>query len=345
MNFDALKEAHHGPGLGDIRTNVDYIHRLLSLELLMKLDTNNTNIVQAWQYGQATDAVWKDNPVLVEKYAKKHVNDLHGFLLYRVGKEVQSLAEGLDDLASANYSLVPLDPNVYNSLLANLTSADIKAGAKKFFTNRQFAVDNQYSGPFDFRILNDNDNGYKIADVGQLQTLVRLLHNEFNMYTSPNDDLDTPRSRAHYGVRRREILDRKIYMCWKCLKDSFAELSRKMANNYNYRETVTYLDIFYHLAIPATMHPNTLDRMYEKYVKRHPGFMDAVQKARRYSGFYPIDVICEEVARLPCPRVDLNPSGLPNKFLYTQVAPDSLVERYLVTRYLKCTEQQSYIGE
>jgi hypothetical protein len=90
--------------------------------------------------------------------------------------------------------------------------------------------------------------------------------------------------------------------------------------------------VLYKLRVPYSIHPNRLDRLYEKYIMRDKRYAAGLDLARKYSAFNPVDVLDDTY-------LQVNPEmifedGATHHLSNGNYFPNSLVEQYLVVKYL-----------
>ena len=325
-------DAYSRPSEDDlIPTHIKYIHALYCIEALRNIRIDNIDLQVAWQYGQMYNVAWKDHLPLVESYFHNYKHELRMFLMHKVFGVMSKLVQGSTLFASNLYTQTPLDPNTINTIVTNITQLAEEDNLLRSFLSEHL-VEVQKT---------DNITKHYRAFMG-LEVADRALCGVFDTFALKNKDQDSDHNKHHYGVARHEILDNKSYLCVEWLKKCLLEGKNQIW--FNQDNSISYYDhfglwacvfsILYRLVIPLGMHPNRMDRMYDKYVMQHPRFQEAVQYARKYSAL-PLEAVIDTC--LPKLNDELmQDTVLKQHFSVGVTYPDSLVERYLTTQYLCC---------
>lgn len=310
------------------RTNLQYINALYCIELLRNSNVDNVDLQTTWQYGQHFMTPWKDQKELVKRYLHTHHHDLRRFVMHKLMHVVNKLIEGMELFKTELYTMTPLEPNVYNSILANMDNMlHVTEFEKRMFDEYRMDMLKPNST---MRTVHSNFMDFEVAD--------RILCGVFDTYTTLTRDKDTDTAKHHFGVHRHEILDNKVYLCIELLKKLYLRqigelriVDHPFAYS-NFGAWACIFSMFYRLVIPATMHPNRLDRMYDKYLMRHYDAERAIQYARPFST---LSVEAVALNKLP----NLNPEYIKDTVLEENYSvgstyPDGLVEKYLVSQFL-----------
>lgn len=313
---------------------LEYINALYSIEMLRQADPRVVNEFTAWQFGQMSDAIWKNHPQSTHQFYMLHRHELERFNVHKIRCMMNKLAAGLDKFGSFLYATTAVEPELFNSITALLRSA---LGSKHGY---EFGV-------HDASIAHSTQNfgGLKNSDF-DIHLADRLLQNEFNMFTEDRVDLDTDSSKKRYGQNRHTLLDNKVMFDWNAIKklctDAISKgytpggrtdiIDKRIAPSKNTLFFASLFSVLYHLRVPTLIHPNTLDRMYDKYILTNDLASDGLQFARKYSGFQSMDVIACRL--LPMNSKLTVQSWMPHNFVVGTCAPNSTVERYLVTQYI-----------
>ena len=87
-----------------------YYQRLLLIEALRKVNINDVSILTAYEYGKSSLAVWRDEPVLVNKFMQTNRAALINFNIERYIEVLNYIAKGLCEVEPDNYNYLPLTP-------------------------------------------------------------------------------------------------------------------------------------------------------------------------------------------------------------------------------------------
>ena len=327
----------------DDLTIIEYIFHRYEAEVLRNLTDSQVTYRLVWQYGKETDAVWKDSEELTRLYMQSHPTELTKYAVHRICNLISCLFEYLPKLTTGAFSDVPMDPKELksiNSCMTNLLNF-IPNSVNKI--KRDISFESKISG----------------GDYFDIKVVERILSNIFNTYTDKHRDLDTDRAKHKYGVKRHEVLNASVYCNFSKLFDLLkhfieAKLPNVLSCLYNVKSIndnrnvlsilASVASVFMQLRIPLNIHPNKLDRLYDKYIKRLYDTTEAIQIARQYSGFNLLEVIGIEPNILsgsqyvtePLTRNDFHheePNRLSAKL---EVKEDSLAEKFMVTQILAC---------
>lgn len=320
---------------------VEYINKLYTIELLRNICDNDITYGLTWQYGKASNAVWKNDPQLIKSFQLTHREELNQFATNRIMNTCKDLIKYLPKLFTGVYSDVPLDPKELSSVYQGIENFIRQVGNRDAFTYERNISRGNYS---------------------DLSLIERLVMNVFNNYTEKHQDLSIDPIKKRYGAKRNEVLNRSVYcnsskifkLLEKLVSDNFNVVGRMfnccpkhMIDNKNALNLlVTAISIFFHMRIPNSIHPNSLDRLYDKYIKRDGYNVDGIQFARQYSGCNELEIItddCELLNGLQHIKDELNSSQV-NIFTNEPIVDrtntndngDNIIERYLVTKYLLC---------
>ena len=99
-----------------------YMQRLLLIEALRETNINDVSILTAYEYGKSSLAVWKDEPVLVNKYMQTNRAGLINFNIERYIEVLNYIAKGLCEVEPDEYTYLPLTPtdvDVLNNTFSN----------------------------------------------------------------------------------------------------------------------------------------------------------------------------------------------------------------------------------
>ena len=99
-----------------------YYQRLFLIEALRKVNINDVSILTAYEYGKSSLAVWRDEPVLVNKFMQTNRAALINFNIERYIEVLNYIAKGLCEVEPDNYNYLPLTPtdvDVLNNAFSN----------------------------------------------------------------------------------------------------------------------------------------------------------------------------------------------------------------------------------
>jgi len=327
----------------DDSTTIEYIHYLYAVEVLRQLGESQITYRLTWQYGKEAKTIWNGSEELTRLFMQSHPEELTKYAMNRIAGLITHLYTFLPKLATGVYADVPLDPKELrsiNSCLTNLLNF-IPNSINKI--KRDISFESKISG----------------GDYFDIKVIERMLNNVFDTYTNKHRDLDTDRAKHKFGVKRHEVLNAAVYCNFSKLFDLLkkfvtAKLPTLLSCLYNVKSIndnrnvlsilASVASVFLHLRIPLNMHPNRLDRLYEKYLKTLPSTVEAIQLARQYTGCNLLEVVTDKCEILhgsqtitdPLSKNDYyreEPSGLLSK---PEVDDDNLLERFLTTEILHC---------
>ena len=322
---------------------IEYIHYLYVVEILRSLSDSKITYKLAWQYGKETKSIWSGCPEMVNEFLQSHPNELASYGVKRINDLVTDLYEYLLKLSTGVYSDVPLDTGELNSVnrcITNLINF-IPSSLNKLKSDRSF--DSKISG----------------GDYFDIKLVERLLMNVFDSYTDKHRDLDTSEAKKKYGAKRHEVLNTSVYCRCSNLFDLLSKFvntklknieinlccSKSINDNRNIISILASIaSIFLHLRIPADIHPNRLDRLYDKYVKRNSNAIEAIQLFRQYSGCSALEVITKDCETLkgtqfvkePMTKNDFYKIETSVRSVSDELGDDNNIERYLVTKFMAC---------
>ena len=315
-----------------------YIRNLFAIELLRKADPWNVTLEGAWLYGTKFGCSWAipakkpgEIPGALESAKEIYRDKIIAYQYERLLHLVHKLNSGVEDLCSpTKYRAVALDQNLITSILSNLNAI-----CERDFRAELLHVDQmkrQRNTTYKPRIRNSR------TLFGEFENIDRMLVAVFDMWTEDRRDLDNEKAKAHYGVGRHDALDNKMYKCIGCLEHMYGEQLKIFGNQTdpaladNFTMWASVFSMLYRLNVPRVIHPNSLNRLYEKYITRNEGFPIAISKCRCYSVLDPVDVVSVSVEDL-CPMIT-DGNSITSGQLARPLEPESLVEKYLVCDYL-----------
>ena len=321
--FGDIKEKHND------RCIIDYINRLYLIELLKEVDVSHISDQLANQYGTVFQTAWKDSDRLIHKFTETHKFELMKFIVLKINKVVRKLSD-ITLLTSSEYCPTPLTP-------AEVVSIN---NATECFGNISH-YDNLTS-----RMIHEQLSALDIPET--------ILKGIFSNFTELHASVKDIQHSKELGPQRAAIISNTghIYLehytdcCLRCLLtdieefispypkfDSTIEINNAARNIANIAKIYSTI---YRLAYPVYIQPDSLDRLYEKYILTSANYTAARNYASDWSGSHASEVIC---SKLPILSHDYaNPSsritGDGTMFPTENTNPGSLVEKYLVTEYL-----------
>lgn len=319
---------------------IEYIHKLYTLELLRKIHENDVTYGLTYQFGVLSGAAWKDDPVLVKNFQLTHKKELMEFGAYKVKCALTDLVNYVDKLSTCIYADVPLDPQELNS---------VYQGVENFLRTIVSGRD----------WLNAYCRNLSKSTYSDLSILERLVMNVFNNFTEKHRDLSIEPIKKRYGPRRGELNNRHVYSnvdkIFTAVGKTISALSENIVNSiygtntkrYNDERNVlhvlvTFLSLLIHLRIPNSIHPNSLDRLYDKFIKKNGFGVDEIQHARQFSGCTELEVLVEDCSMLDSIPIVMQNEVNSHENIHRTIIQrdnnndngDSLIERYLVTKLL-----------
>lgn len=328
LTFDMAHKAYEERNL-----NLWYLDKLYHIELLRYANIDNVDLQLAWQYGQEYMTPWKDNSVLVEEYFHKHRNELRWYINSRLLRIVGMLLSGLEKIQDTKtFTATPLEPEIANSIHSNLAGF-ARTSEMTNLLLRDFKCDITSGGSI-VRLAKGNFSEFEVLD--------RLLCGIFDKFPDLARELDDKKEKKLYGVHRHEILDNKVYANIGGFLAAYASQKNSSFMNTgtlytNFGAWACLFSLLYRLRVPATMHPDRMDTMYDKYVMRHDQAAQVIEKMRPF-GTLTVEAVAND--KLPPLNIgNLNESVLKQGYSVTATYPGGLVEKHLVTKYL-VTEPQ-----
>ena len=314
---------------------VEYINALYLIELLRYSETSRIDLQIAHQYAKATGAAWADSEDMLMKLYDEEKNKLYRFLNQKFANAVTKLLNNVEKTKSDLYTGVPLEPQLVNSIYAALehhfgTSWKVDPTSESRALDSWFVLHPRFFGNH-ITYTNIKEDFTAFTD---LQVVDRLLIGVFDTFTSSQKGLNTDWMKDRYGPYRKDARDGKVYVRCLCkwLSMTVDRLKRSQDCTFRCPSWSTVLSIIYHLNTPIGLHPDRLERMYEKYIRRNHHFAPAIQYARQFSTATAEDVIDNKLPEL-CPFC-LPTNKVNSNFFITAVYPNSLVEEYLTTQWL-----------
>jgi hypothetical protein len=305
---------------------LEYINHLYLVEMLRRVDFKEVSLMTAYTFGMDSNAVWKNDPKMVETFFKTHRDDLTEYNKFKILCSVSKLDAGISKFDTPSFINIPLDPEMINSVLSCLDEAlnihlcNEDAPVGDMAVSRSVRTD-RVKRPFDLELVD------------------RLLRNAFDRTIEERKDLDNPSDKVMFGQHRHALLDHRTFFDAAQVKKIVDAINKKY---YRASEFLLDLDgvrmmsyifgILYRLQVPYCMHANRLDRMFEKYILTNDRAAEAVNYARKFSSLSAMDALSCHL--LPLNTEYLHTDMFKNHRVVGTYSTDSVVEQYLVTQYL-----------
>jgi hypothetical protein len=318
-------------------TRHHYLHGLLAIEMLRQIKPCDVGLAVAWQYGQNYQTPWRDTKPLVEKFLHTHKAELTAFVNFKAMKMIKELLENTEHFGTAAYTLTPLDPGQVASIRSALDSL-------KYETLIHEMLKDEY------RIAKAFENThvkFSKSHYANLEFLDKMLISNF-------EQADIHQSQYvkgdHYKRTGMEplIFDNKVTQCFKCLEKVYGYQLREAQKNVYYNNFgfwASILSIFYRLVLPVGLAPHKLDDYYTHEILHNPRAQKAITFGRMFSAL-PIEAALCSGTELPTVNINyLWEKNKPQQYSMDMTDPDSLVERYLTTQYLRSNLEKQYKGQ
>lgn len=157
-----------------------YVQRLLLIEALRETNINDVSILTAYEYGKSSLAVWRNEPVLVNKYMQTNRAGLINFNIERYIKVLNYIAKGLCEVEPDEYTYLPLTP----------TDVDV--------------LNNAFSNAARWLDSTNNSGINELLDFDVAENDLKYIYENI-------DD------KEHYLSYSERLHDEKITTCFKCL--------------------------------------------------------------------------------------------------------------------------------
>lgn len=319
----------------------------LTIDLLDEINyLSNTDPLLAFQYGILYRTPWKDNAEAVKQFGRQQPGIIGKFVLEKAWCAINTLIAKAVNLQSACYGPVPVEPNIFNSLMQLLD--DLNRGKQireGLFLSDQFSR-SAFRTYADEPLFNAQQLEMKqiaLRDVaGQypdIELADKVMRGIWDNYSARNEDLSTSSMRCGYGENRNQLADNRVYLCRCMLEKLYTWANAEIQASARSKSPLIglwarMLSILYRSVCPTCMAPHSTDGMYQhlKRVVADGVFAKAVQTARKFSGVSPEAALCMTTDMLHFHGEYQN--ELPHRFIGGQINPDSLVERYLVLKQL-----------
>ena len=307
--------------IGSEENTISYINALYTIELLRVVNIENADYQVAHQFGVKLNTPWKDDPQMTHEFLHEHQDELRYFLRTKIGRTVKKLLDGTELFNTEAYRPLPISPSEFNSILSGLDSLN-----RNNLMPRLFDMERDLGWSFN----PDRELRHVPSNFGEIHVIDKLLCGVFDNYATTQEDLSLDSLKEKYGAYRKETLDNKVYACKCLMQQLYGEASDRTLINYNFWASI--LSVLYHSVIPQMIHPNRLERMYEKYILPYAAKSGSLAFGRKHSASTPEAAICHHLPILDCKYKE--DTVLPHQYQGTAVAPNSLVEHYLVTQHL-----------
>lgn len=157
-----------------------YMQRMLLIEALRETNINDVSILTAYEYGKSSLAIWRDEPVLVNKYMQTNRAGLINFNIERYIEVLNYIAKGLCEVEPDEYTYLPLTP----------TDVDV--------------LNNAFSNAARWLDSTNNSGINELLDFDVAENDLKYIYENI-------DD------REHYLSYSERLHDEKITTCFKCL--------------------------------------------------------------------------------------------------------------------------------
>ena len=157
-----------------------YMQRMLLIEALRETNINDVSILTAYEYGKSSVAVWRDEPVLVNKYMQTNRVGLINFNIEHYIEVLNYIAKGLCEVEPDEYVYLPLTP----------TDVDV--------------LNNAFSNAARWLDSTNNSGINELLDFDVAENDLKYIY----------ENIDDRKHYLSYGER---LYDEKITTCFKCL--------------------------------------------------------------------------------------------------------------------------------
>lgn len=306
----------------DSGLTLEYINHLYSIELLRNCNPRNVTLMNAYTFGVDSNSVWKNDKTCVQNFLAAHRDEIEDYNKARIICMLNKLNDGLPKLKSLVYTNVPLGAEDLNSIIN---------GMENLFSKKRgtiFPVDTTTKSTKIYANVPDYD----------MQLMSNVLKNVFNSFTGERRDLDTRTLKKAFDQHRHEVIDALTYVNFDYVYDKMSkEISRFLngdilINEFSTKLIADLFGILYRLRIPVNLHPNRLERLYDKYILTNENAAEAIQYARRFSLLDPMDVVSCHL--LPFNEKMIFDDIFPHDRSIASYSYRGLVEQYLISQYL-----------
>ena len=315
---------------------LDYIQSLYEIELIREANLVDVSLVSAIEFGIASGAPWKDRATYAADYKNSHKDNLVQYNCAKLCKLVKKLWDKAEILTTNNYHDLPMEPMLANSIVRCFENICIRT--------REGYIERPAPVPIYSKSM--YKNYANSTDTYDITVAARLVDDIFNTFTGDRRDLDTNSSKRLFGQHRHETLDNKTYVDYSAIVKTanFAidtilmDIKLNLCNSPKSKmlkwqtQVADYAKVLYKLRVPYSIHPNRLDRLYEKYIMRDKRYAAGLDLARKYSAFNPTDVLDDTYLQVD-PEMIFE-DGATHHLSNGNYFPNSLVEQYLVVKYL-----------
>lgn len=315
----------------DHKTVLQYLNRLYCIELLRYADVRHVDLHITMQYGRQFNQPWIDDSELARKYMHAHHWELMQYIKVRLHSVVEKLYAGMKDLTTNLYTQIPLDPAGRLAIVQALKELDDNDFGQRLKDYATWNMIKYLRGGQMMRPVTGMWMPFELAD--------RLLCGIFDTYTMKDESFSNGDIKACRGPNRQEILDDPVYLCMckiNALGNTFYQGALMDEISWQWGIVASMLSIAYRLYIPRCIHPNRMDRFYDKYILHHPDIVPALQFARKWRWLSVEAVAMDHLPEMPHTNmVNLKESTvLEEGFRLSTVYPNDLVEKYLVSQWL-----------
>lgn len=301
---------------------LEYINHLYSIELLRNCNPRDITLMNAYTFGVDSNSVWKNDKTCVQNFLATHRDEIEDYNRARIICMLNKLNEGLPKLKSLVYTNVPLGAEDLNSIVN---------GMENLFSKKRGTI-------FPVDTTTKSTKVYANVPEYDMQLMNNVLKNVFNSFTGERRDLDTRTLKKAFGAHRHEVIDALTYVNFDYVYEKLSkEIGRFLngeilLNEFTVKLIADLFGVLYRLRIPANLHPNRLDRLYDKYILTNENAAEAIQYARKFSLLDPMDVASCHLLQWDTSMIfnDI----LPHERSIASYSYRDLTEQYLVTQYL-----------
>ena len=343
------RENRHNQDRRRVKTILRYINSLYAIELLRNCDITHIDLQIAHQYACSQCAGGMSSDILQQIYEQDRMT-LQGFLRNKIYCVIQQL---LDNPEYESYVPVGVEPATLESLGSALEH-HFKAIDTVDRANNDDAITRwvcyKFRHPFGTNefVPRFNEDFTAFSD---LQVADRVITGIFDTYRTRYRDLDTDEFRHDYGPHRKDILDNKVYPC-HCVDKAICELIKRLQRRTDASQLwprcsawACLLSMMYHLRAPKFIHPDRLEDMYQQYIASDVHVAGALEYSRKFGTVIAEAALDTKVPDLCDKLLHREQNAYHNNSFITATYPNSIVERYLTTKWMldhydaKCIEK------
>lgn len=344
--YDLLgRDDHEFRAKAKERAILTHIFHLYCIEMLRYAQDSVVSYQLAYQYGKQYHTPWSGNEVLTTKFMNSNTALIRNFGHRKLYQIYAELIKGIPELLSDYFTPLPLTPAENESICRNLEDVYDREGGSLDFKEAFYQITKLMEIKPEWNVRQTH------ADFMGLEVTDRLLCGVWGTM-DPKGYMDAeahPKDKScacHQFVRDNKTFQCIVYLAKRYLfqhaegltsnpeswNKALIQCSVIPTSTQGWGLLASLMSIIYRTVYPRAMHPMGLSRLYDTYVLNSHGAAEAVAYARDLSG-----ITIEEAAGENLPEIDLgylcNYNGRPQT-KFNAIYPDSLVEKYLVTKYL-----------